>query len=84
MPLHEVLDEHVSVTSALHPLHLEQAREHHRNLNDAEVCGLRRFVEHHAEVEALVAQVGKRVTGIDGDGREDWKDLVVEPLVQRT
>ena len=88
VPGDEVLEEHERVLrrspSALSARHLDEAREHHRHLHDAEArLALALAREHHAEVQALVANVRERVARVDRDRRQDREDLVVEALVER-
>ena len=40
--------------------------------------------EHHTEIQALVAQVRKRVPGVDRDGRQDREDVVLEARVEQS
>ena len=79
-------DERVLRRSArcLDAVHLEEARQHHRHLHDAEPrLGLAFAREHDAEVQALVADVRERMARVDRDRREDREDFVVETLVER-
>ena len=64
--------------------HLQKARNHHRHLHDAKRGhATNAFTrKHHADVEALVANVRKRVTRVDRDGRENREELAMESLVQ--
>ena len=68
---------------AFTPVTVEEPRQHHRHLHDAEARLDRPLaLEHDAEVEALVPEVRERVAGVDGDRREDREDLVVEARVE--